>query len=61
VFTSHDIGAMAVILAGVVLITLAKARATATPVAQTPAQAQPANTNANTPPRERAPENEPVA
>jgi drug/metabolite transporter (DMT)-like permease len=57
VFTSHDLGAMAVILAGVVLITLAKARATpapSAPVAQpSPAPAQVA--------RERAPENEPVA
>src|SRR5207342_2926056 len=33
-FTRHDLGAMAVILAGVVIITLAKARAT-TPVAST--------------------------
>ena len=38
-FTAHDLGAMAVILAGVVIITLAKARATpaAAPVANAPA------------------------
>ena len=36
-FTAHDLGAMAVILAGVVIITLAKARSTpATPVANAP-------------------------
>jgi drug/metabolite transporter (DMT)-like permease len=57
-FTTHDLGAMAVILAGVVLITLAKARGTsqaaqATPVA-TPA-ASPTSTL-----REQ-PANEPVA
>jgi drug/metabolite transporter (DMT)-like permease len=39
-FTSHDIGAMAVILAGVVIITLAKARA-AKP-AEPPAESEPA-------------------
>ncbi|KRD34797.1 hypothetical protein ASE35_08700 [Lysobacter sp. Root916] len=35
-FSSHDLGAMAVILVGVVIITLAKARAARTPVAPTP-------------------------
>jgi len=55
VFTSHDIGAMAVILAGVVLITLAKARGSSAPATQ----AQPQATTSA--PRERAPENEPVA
>ena len=39
-FTSHDIGAMAVILAGVVIITLAKARA-AKPV-EAPSESEPA-------------------
>ncbi|MCC8362864.1 drug/metabolite exporter YedA [Lysobacter sp. A6] len=61
VFTSHDIGAMAVILAGVVLITLAKARASAAPAAPAQPQVQPPQQSASTPPRERAPENEPVA
>jgi drug/metabolite transporter (DMT)-like permease len=50
VFTRHDLGAMAVILAGVVLITLAKARA--------PAAAAPAN-NERIATREAA--DEPVA
>jgi drug/metabolite transporter (DMT)-like permease len=50
VFTRHDIGAMAVILAGVVLITLAKARA--------PAAAAPANPH-RVAPREAV--DEPVA
>ena len=50
VFTRHDLGAMAVILAGVVLITLAKARA--------PAAAAPANPH-RVAPREAA--DEPVA
>ncbi|KRD77175.1 drug/metabolite exporter YedA [Lysobacter sp. Root983] len=35
-FSSHDLGAMAVILVGVVIITLAKARAARTPVAPAP-------------------------
>lgn len=35
-FTSHDLGAMAVILVGVVIITLAKARAARMPVATAP-------------------------
>jgi drug/metabolite transporter (DMT)-like permease len=50
-FTSHDIGAMAVILVGVVLITLAKARA------GTPA---PASTPASTPQQTREAAQEPV-
>lgn len=38
VFTGHDLGAMAVILAGVVIITLAKARAAKPVAAATPAE-----------------------
>jgi drug/metabolite transporter (DMT)-like permease len=56
-FTSHDIGAMAVILAGVVLITLAKARgaATATTMPATERAATPA------PALRESTANEPVA
>ena len=57
-FTTHDLGAMAVILAGVVLITLAKARGGAQP-----APATPVATSADAPSpalRERT-ANEPVA
>jgi drug/metabolite transporter (DMT)-like permease len=35
-FSSHDLGAMAVILVGVVIITLAKARAARAPAATSP-------------------------
>ena len=40
-FTSHDIGAMAVILVGVVIITLAKARAARAPMTPAPTAATP--------------------
>ncbi|UHQ22921.1 drug/metabolite exporter YedA [Lysobacter sp. 5GHs7-4] len=40
-FTSHDIGAMAVILVGVVIITLAKARAARAPMTPAPAAPTP--------------------